>query len=981
MVENKTRKIEREEIVVCEVCNNAIPKDLLEKSAGGIKNLYCQYCGVSLNITYDLIDNNVIGESPFISSNAQKESNLMNIQQNSQESNLALSYSNIKNALRRHFFQLIYQLLKSTPLTQRKIQNKKELKSSHINIILKKLWKELKDLNSNDLANQELISSKRRIKEYFDKFQSSLRPYKKFRKINFALFAENIEFVFGLILGDYEFSNLTTSKKRIVLDLKKSFGFKSDTATTNSFTYNISLIISKKIHSILNEYHITEGNDNKLALDEIIGYVIDYTVNGKVKSSDLCELSNSKKKKFYAKLEILIKNVKTDWIYCKSFEDHIYKLIIIVNSLISDEDYSSYLIGFERLICQGLKQSALFEKDHDFSPHFKLNLTLILCRVIYQKIKNPPGITKLNSRLAKLGITDEIKIKNSILDEITAGKKINSQILKTFYKLSLEEFQTDYEKLQHKLTSDLIYVESFRDYLSDLVRLVFNIVHLISKKSHLTQLELALIKDLANYNFEWFNKKQDRTYFYYPSQNIREKSNVNTTGMTKTDKTSTSDTYSTLELIEDLRYEFQLLSEELSLIFPERLVQKRGNAYSNRFLSQLWGLSINYINALVYKIKQGSDFVISKEALLQLQERLEERLGAKALGCFSIIKKYQDNKITLLKFVDILEKELGRVSGEIQVTDKELGLILGGTYGFIKGILRRMKTPTFFDYNQSYKFSKERLGEFKAYLYEIFGSRAKKCFELLNRYETLNPDLKEYSKQQYTINKPNYFKNIEENPEASYWFGFLRADGSRSGAPYQLTIELSAKDTDHLKQFAKVIGFPLDRITFRTRFKWYKRELKGYEAARVKFSCKPMANDIDKLGFQSSKAEQKFIPNYVIQTLKKANKMAKQTNIDWWLTTPGKVGLAFLLGFFDGDGHYAGSRYAEICSSSKNFLEHTKELFEIKNKVVTGVAHGEEAWCFDQKYVSVGLYTLTLGPKLYDKMINSYLDSMKRKRP
>ncbi len=58
--------------------------------------------------------------------------------------------------------------------------------------------------------------------------------------------------------------------------------------------------------------------------------------------------------------------------------------------------------------------------------------------------------------------------------------------------------------------------------------------------------------------------------------------------MTKTDKISTSDSYNTLELIEDLRYEIQLLSEELSLLFPERLVQKRGNTYSNRHLSQLW---------------------------------------------------------------------------------------------------------------------------------------------------------------------------------------------------------------------------------------------------------------------------------------------------------------------------------------------------------------------------------------------------------
>ena len=44
---------------------------------------------------------------------------------------------------------------------------------------------------------------------------------------------------------------------------------------------------------------------------------------------------------------------------------------------------------------------------------------------------------------------------------------------------------------------------------------MFNIVHSISKKSHLSKLELAIIKGLANYNFEWFYKKPARTYFYY----------------------------------------------------------------------------------------------------------------------------------------------------------------------------------------------------------------------------------------------------------------------------------------------------------------------------------------------------------------------------------------------------------------------------------------------------------------------------------
>jgi len=965
MVENKTRKIERDEIIVCGVCNNAIPKDYLENSLGGIKNFYCQYCGVPLNLTHNPINNNVSGRDPIISTNTQKETNLTNIKKNGEENDFALSYSNITNAIRSYIFQLIYQFLKNTPFTLKKIQSKKELKSSHINIILKKLWKELKDLNPNDLAKQELVSSKRRIKNYFEEFQSSLRPYKKFRKINFALFAENIEFVFGLILGDYEFSNLTTSKKRIVLDLKKSFGFKSDTATTNSFTYSISLVVSKMVRSILNQYHITEGNDNKLAFDEIIGYVIDYIVNNKIKSSDLSEFNNSKKKKFYTTLEKLIKNVKTDWICRKSFEDHIYKLILIVNSLIGDVDYSSRLFGLERLIFQGLTQSALFEKDQDFSPHFKLNLTLILCRAIFLKIKNFPDITKLNSQPAKLSITDKNIIKNSITDEITAGKKINSQILKKFYKLSLEEFQTYYEKLQNKLASDLIYVESFREYLSDLVRLVLNIVQSISKKSHLTKLELAVIKDLANYNFEWFNKKHERTYFYYPLQNVPDKSAI----------------YNTLELIEDLKIEIQQFSEELAILFPDRLMTEVRNIYSHEWLSQLWGKGCTYVRkSIIRKAKAHTDFRVKEEELLRLREKLEEKLGVKTLGCLNIIRKYIGNEIYTLQFVDLLEKELGRVSGEIKVTDEELSLILAGNHSFIKSIKGKIRNPSHSNYNPHYKFSKERLYEFKDFLFEIFGDRVKKSSELLERFERLNPDLKEYSLQQYTITEPNYFQNIKEKIYASYWFGFLRADGSRAGDPYRVTFALAEKDKDSVEDFAKAVGFPLDRISPRTRYQRYKGKLKTYKSLTVQFRCRPMAKDIDDLGFQSSKAEQKYVPSYVVESLKEAKKIAKQTKAGWWLTTPGKLALAFLLGYYDGDGEYLGGRTAKIYSSSRSFLEHITELFGIKNKVYPETKPGEEAWAFDRQYISKGLWAVYLGPDVFDMMMSSYEKSMKRKR-
>lgn len=142
-----------------------------------------------------------------------------------------------------------------------------------------------------------------------------------------------------------------------------------------------------------------------------------------------------------------------------------------------------------------------------------------------------------------------------------------------------------------------------------------------------------------------------------------------------------------------------------------------------------------------------------------------------------------------------------------------------------------------------------------------------------------------------------------------------------------------------------------------------------------------MAKDIDDLGFESSKSEQKSVPDYIVHALKKAKEMSELTNIEWWLTTPGQVALAFLLGFYDGDGSYKGGRKAVIYASSKPFLKQIKELFEIENRILTCKEPGEEALVFDHKYISSGFYSLALGPKLLDMMMNSYEYSMERKRP
>lgn len=282
---------------------------------------------------------------------------------------------------------------------------------------------------------------------------------------------------------------------------------------------------------------------------------------------------------------------------------------------------------------------------------------------------------------------------------------------------------------------------------------------------------------------------------------------------------SSHDRYTTLQLIKDLKKELTVNNSEiLAQIFPKRII-KFLQYGADAYLSRLWW---NKDYKQIYNIKRRikfnkSAFIFPIGDIETLKKKLIDVLGeSKASRCLKLIKRYNNSEITTLKFIYLLEVELGRISGIIEITNKEFGLILGGTEVFIKNILARIRNPNLkCNYNPNYKFSIFRLLEFKKILIEILGKQAEKCLELIDRYERLNTDLKEYPHQQYNILEPHYFDDIDEI-EKSYWYGFLCADGWLRSAPdNRIGVELSIKDEDHLQKLAHVLGFDLNRIKER----------------------------------------------------------------------------------------------------------------------------------------------------------------------
>jgi len=435
--------------------------------------------------------------------------------------------------------------------------------------------------------------------------------------------------------------------------------------------------------------------------------------------------------------------------------------------------------------------------------------------------------------------------------------------------------------------------------------------------------------------------------------------------------------YSTIDLIEDLKRELQIYSEKLTEIFPKRLKE-----YSDRKLSFFWKGNYHFVQDIKKKMKV---YRLSLDALVDdlkiLKSKLNDILGPKVESCLKLLMELEDLRITFPQFINRLEIEIAKNSGLLDVADIELSLLLRGNEDFIKNIRARINQRRHPDYNPNYKFSRELIFEFIDSLSRFFGNEAQNCVNKLDLYMSVNKDIKDYSKQQYTITNPLLFREIK-TPEQFYWFGFLCADGWIYSKIYKLGVEISVRDRNHLLKFANVVGYDKARMRERIRYRLYKGAIKGYKMIILEFSCKPIIEDLKTHEFLKFKKTLVNIPEAVRTALIKSSEEAIELGINWFETYSGRCALAWLLGYYDGDGTYRGGKGAVIYSSNKNFLKTIKKFFYIKNKILTVTKPAKTVDVLGSIAAKTkGLYSLQIGESLFDSFINSYMFSLKRKRP
>jgi hypothetical protein len=192
----------------------------------------------------------------------------------------------------------------------------------------------------------------------------------------------------------------------------------------------------------------------------------------------------------------------------------------------------------------------------------------------------------------------------------------------------------------------------------------------------------------------------------------------------------------------------------------------------------------------------------------------------------------------------------------------------------------------------------------------------------------------------------DYFHTIDAK-EKAYWLGFLYADGflTEQHGSIEIRLELSKDDEDSVDRFCGDLGLNNDKKEYRRH-----RNLER-ECVEIRFACRRMSDDLIRHGL-------KFRKSKIIEYPKLSSR---------------DLELAFLLGYYDGDGKH---NTTEISSGNRRFLEQVADRFDLPSKIRLQTGEKE---IYGRK-IKGTVHRMYLGAQLFNEMMKNYENSMPRKR-
>lgn len=184
----------------------------------------------------------------------------------------------------------------------------------------------------------------------------------------------------------------------------------------------------------------------------------------------------------------------------------------------------------------------------------------------------------------------------------------------------------------------------------------------------------------------------------------------------------------------------------------------------------------------------------------------------------------------------------------------------------------------------------------------------------------------------------DYFENINTK-ERAYWLGFIYADGCINPSRYTLAISTSVKDKDHIMKFYHTIG----------------------NESKIRYT----KDNVIVIAVYKKKIIEDLQSHGCVQRKSKIIELPELDSRDLY--------LAFLLGYYDGDGKQGTT----ITSGSKKFLEQIKEMFQLPFRISEDILRSKK---YGERTIIGSCYNLSLGKEIFQEMMDNYNESLQRKR-
>ena len=179
----------------------------------------------------------------------------------------------------------------------------------------------------------------------------------------------------------------------------------------------------------------------------------------------------------------------------------------------------------------------------------------------------------------------------------------------------------------------------------------------------------------------------------------------------------------------------------------------------------------------------------------------------------------------------------------------------------------------------------------------------------VNRY-AIEFGLRKPKKSIASVNPVNakYFDEVDDFKKA-YWLGFIMADGYTYKTPnrekYELAIKIKSTDIDHLKEFARDIEFPEEKIVIGS----------GKRNGNINYYCQLRT----------------YNTHLVTTIMKKHNIVQNKTYVQCLPDSiPEEYISDFIRGYWDGNGSLKKDSWS-VCSMSYQLIESFASFFDKNN--------------------------------------------------